>query len=133
MTIAFVDTSGLLAVLDRDDRHHARAARQWKNLIENHTSLLCTNYVLVETMAVVQNRLGMNALRVLCEDVSPLLGIEWVTEETHGAGTAAVLAASRRNLSLVDCISFEVMRRRGISRAFAFDRHFREQGFGTVD
>ena len=35
----------------------------------------------------------------------------------------------RRQLSLVDCISFDVMHRHGIRWAFAFDSHFKEQGF----
>jgi predicted nucleic acid-binding protein len=47
----------------------------------------------------------------------------------HEAAIAALLAAGRRQLSLVDCSSFELMRRREVSRAFAFDRHFREQKF----
>lgn len=133
MTAAFVDTSGLLAVLDRSDQHHARATRQWVSLIENCTPLLSTNYVIIETSAVAQNRLGMDAVRVFIEDILPLLAIEWVTSETHAAGTAALLAAGRRQLSLVDCVSFEIMRRRGLTRAFAFDRHFREQGYGPAD
>ena len=41
----------------------------------------------------------------------------------------ALLAASRRKVSLVDCMSFEVMRRYGIRSAFAFDPHFSEQDF----
>jgi predicted nucleic acid-binding protein len=32
----------------------------------------------------------------------------------------------------VDCVSFEVMRRLGIRRAFTLDEHFREQGFEVV-
>jgi uncharacterized protein len=43
-----------------------------------------------------------------------------------------VLAAARRNLSLVDCVSFELMRRLGIRRVFCFDPHFAEQGFELV-
>ncbi|MBI4581568.1 MAG: hypothetical protein HY718_17855 [Planctomycetes bacterium] len=54
-------------------------------------------------------------------------------EELHQAGMAAVLTAARRRLSLTDCVSFEVMRRRGIRQAPAFDRHFREQGFADVE
>jgi len=55
--------------------------------------------------------------------------LEWVDETIHQVGIASVLAAARRGLSLVDCVSFEIMRRLGIKRAFAFDRHFEEQGF----
>ena len=50
----------------------------------------------------------------------------------HRAAVAAVLASARRNLSLVDCASFEVMRRRGLRTAFTLDRHFAEQGFAVV-
>ncbi len=42
---------------------------------------------------------------------------------------AALLAADSRRKSLTDWSSFEIMRERGIVRAFAFDKHFREQGF----
>jgi predicted nucleic acid-binding protein len=42
---------------------------------------------------------------------------------------AALLTAGRRELSLVDCVSFACMRRLGITRALHFDRHFKEQGF----
>jgi predicted nucleic acid-binding protein len=44
----------------------------------------------------------------------------------------AVIAANRRDLSLVDAVSFDVMRRRGISRAFGFDRQFAEAGFARA-
>lgn len=131
--IAFVDTSAFLSVLDCDDRHHAAAKRKWRSLIETEAVLVTTNYVLIETIALVQNRLGLEALRSLNEDIVPLLGVEWVDEQTHRAGISGVLAASKRHLSLVDCVSFEVMRRLGITAAFAFDRHFREQGFGDVE
>jgi predicted nucleic acid-binding protein len=43
--------------------------------------------------------------------------------------TSALLTANRRQLSLVDCVSFEMMRRLGIKTAFTYDRHFSEQGF----
>jgi uncharacterized protein len=131
--IAFVDTSAFLAILDRDDRNHVRAGRKWKNLIERDAGLVCTNYVLLETTALLQARFGLQAMRVFQEDLSPLLMIEWVEAELHQAGMTAVLTTGRRGLSLTDCISFEVMRRRGIRKAFAFDRHFREQGFDDVD
>ena len=35
----------------------------------------------------------------------------------------------KRGISLVDYVSFLVMRRRGIKKALAFDPDFRDQGF----
>lgn len=84
---------------------------------------------MVETYALVQRRLGMDALRAFHEDIVPLLQIEWVGEELHQRGADAVLTANRRNLSLVDCTSFAAMRRLGIKKVFAFDKHFSEQRF----
>jgi predicted nucleic acid-binding protein len=49
--------------------------------------------------------------------------------EGDGAGLAAMLTANRKELSLVDCVSFEVMRRRDVTRAFALDTDFASQGF----
>ncbi|MCU0722568.1 MAG: VapC toxin family PIN domain ribonuclease, partial [Planctomycetes bacterium] len=58
--------------------------------------------------------------------------VEWVSPEDHAAAVSAWLAARRKDLSLVDCASFEVMRRLGLRRAFAFDRHFEQEGFEKV-
>jgi predicted nucleic acid-binding protein len=128
----FVDTSALLAVLDADEDRHRDAARLWQGLVTADAPLLVTNYVVVETFAVVARRLGLDAVRTLANALLPLLEIEWVTAEVHTAAVAALLVANRRGLSLVDCVSFETMRRRGLSRAFAFDQHFEEQGFAGV-
>lgn len=127
-----VDTSALYAVLDADDQNHGQARQAWADLITQGIELICTNYVLVETFALVQHRLGMEAVRVLQEDVLPVLHIEWVGESAHQAGITALLIAARRRLSLVDCVSFDTMRRLGIKTAFTFDRHFAEQGFEHI-
>jgi predicted nucleic acid-binding protein len=71
----------------------------------------------------------MEAVRVFEQDVMPILRIIWVTEEIHTAAVSAHLVADRRSLSLVDCVSFEIMRRTGVQKAFAFDRHFLDYGF----
>ena len=61
----------------------------------------------------------------------PVLTIDRISFGQHVQGMAALLAADRRNLSLVDCISFDAMRRRSLRHVFAFDKHFEEQGFTT--
>jgi predicted nucleic acid-binding protein len=128
----FVDTSAVFAVLDADDQNHGRAKQAWVNLIAQGAELVCTSYILVEAFALVQHRLGMEAARVLQDDVAPMLHVEWVDEGTHDAGVAALLTAARRQLSLVDCVSFNVMHRLGIKTAFAFDDDFAKQGFELI-
>ena len=128
----FVDTSALLAVIDVDDRNHKRAKRLWSKLISSGEILICTNYILVETFALVQHRFGMKAVRVLEDDIVPVFTVEWVDESIHKAAVSGLLAATRKKLSLVDCTSFEVMRCLGVREAFVFDPHFKEQGFICV-
>jgi len=128
----FADTSALFAVLDANDQNHERARQTWTDLVTQAVDLVCTNYVLVETFALVQHRLGMEAVRALQEDIVPVLRLEWVDASAHYASVTALLVAARRQLSLVDCASFDTMRRLGIQAAFTFDQHFAEQGFECV-
>lgn len=125
----FIDTSGFIAVLDRDDEHHVRVAQVWKEMLTTDETLVTTNYVLVETFALAQNRLGMRASKVLQEDIVPVLQVEWVNNTVHHAAVGVMLSTARKKLSLVDCVSFEIMRLLGITTAFTLDKHFKEQGF----
>jgi predicted nucleic acid-binding protein len=127
----FLDTSGLYAVFDRDDTNHSKAKTAWVELLREGAVLLTNNYVLLETAALLQHRIGVAGVRALHEEVTPLLQVDWVSEEQHRSGVEAVLAAGRKKLSLVDCVSFQTMRSRGVRSAFCFDVHFREQGFTT--
>ena len=131
MTV-FVDTSALYAVLDADDDQHSRAEAEWRRLVGGVSGLLTTSYVLVETTALVQHRLGMEAVGLLEQDIRPVLQVEWIDEALHATGMASMLAAGRRGLSLVDCVSFAVMARAGLRQAFAFDDHFAERGFSCL-
>ena len=128
----FIDTSAFLAVLDADDKNHRKAKTRWMELITSEAILFSNNYVLVETFALVQHRLGMGAVRTFNDDILPLINVEWVYEAAHKAGVNAMLVALRRKLSLVDCVSFETMRLLAVRTVFAFDAHFEEQGFNCM-
>ncbi|MEK7310967.1 MAG: PIN domain-containing protein [Chloroflexota bacterium] len=127
-----MDTSAFLAVLDADDANHAATKATWEQLVRDGGDLVCTSYVLVESFALIQNRLGVDAVRAFHESVVPFLYIEWIDAHRHASSVAALLTAARRNLSLVDCSSFDAMRRLGITTVFTFDHHFAEQGFACI-
>ena len=130
--MTFVDTSALIALLDGSETKHTACAREWRQLLADDEPLVTSSYVLVETYALAQRRLGIDAVRTLTTDYVPLLAVDWIDETVHGAGLASLLTANRRELSLVDCVSFEIMRRRDIAKAFALDADFTKQGFSVA-
>ena len=128
----FVDTSFLVALLDEDEDMHGDAIAQWRCVAEGRLPVLTSNYVVLESCAVLQRRLGVPAMRKLVRDILEPVALEWVTKDDHESAAEALLVADRRNLSLVDCVSFEVMRRLEIRECLAFDQHFADQGFSPV-
>jgi len=108
---------------------NTRAGETWGSLLRSGALLFSSNYVLVECLALVQNRLGMPAARALLQDQVPLISTLWVDAGDHDAAIQALLAAGRRKLSLVDCVSFQIMRRFGFQEVFTFDPYFEDQGF----
>ncbi|MEJ5309056.1 MAG: PIN domain-containing protein [Anaerolineae bacterium] len=125
----FVDTSAFLAILNSGDRFHAPAGAAWRTWITQDQRLITSNYIVLEATALVQHRLGVDAVATLHNDILPLLHIEWIDVALHNLGVNALLTHRQRQLSLVDCTSFALMRHLGIRHVFTFDRHFAEQGF----
>ena len=125
----FIDTAAFLAVLNANDQFHQSAKNTWGEILASNISLFSSNYVILETTALLQHRFGIEAVRLFESDILPVVEIIWVDEAIHQQGMSALLAANRRNLSLVDCTSFEIMRQIRTDKAFTFDPHFREQGF----
>jgi predicted nucleic acid-binding protein len=122
----FVDTSALVALLDEDDQWHSEAARLFRWLLTT-TDLVTSNYVQLETVALVRRPLGSGAVARLNEAIFPAMTTLWVDEATHTASLAVHAGGGRA--SLVDQVSFAVMRQQGIEQAFTFDRDFELQGF----
>ena len=128
----FVDTSALYATRSSTDKEHAAVRVAWRMLSEHKQRPITSNYGLLETMALVGRRLGLQAIRDLQTQLVPVLQVHWVDELTHERAVSALLTAGDRDLSLVDCVSFEMMRRLGLDPAFTFDSHFVRQGFKSA-
>ena len=128
MTI-FVDTSAFYAIVDDRDPNHDRARSTLAGLLAADGLLATHEYVVVESTALIQRRLGLGALRRFVDDLLPLVEIAWLDETLHVEAREALLAAGRRDVSLVDWTSFLVMRRHGVRRAFTFDPDFGAEGF----
>lgn len=128
MTV-FADTSALFALLVQDDSMHVRAKLNFEHFAQVNTSLLTSSYVLLETLTLLQRRVGLDALWGFNRKIFPILNIVWVDEAWHGRAVERLHSERNRGVSLTDCLSFEIMEARDIGTAFTFDRHFTERGF----
>lgn len=129
----FVDTSAFLAIANQNDPLHQTASTAWRRLIDDQQLMITSNYVVVETTALLQRRHGIAAVRRFVEAMLPLCVVEWVDSSVHDAAVSGVLASEGKSSpSLVDCVSFEIVRRNKIEAAFVFDRHFEDRGFETI-
>ncbi len=125
----FVDTSAFFAMMNAADDNHSVARAIWVELRERGSQLVTSNYVIVETITLLARRNGFQAVRDFQSLFVPILHAIWIYERLHERAIAALLTSGIRDLSLVDCTSFEVMRERSLDTAFAFDAHFTHQGF----
>jgi len=130
--VIFVDTSAIYAWADVADPNHRTALRRLQAILDRGEDLLTHNYVLLESVALLQARLGVSAAARLGKDSGMFL-VEWVDEELHASGMRELERTRKRHLSLVDHISFLVMRAKAVEAAFAFDPDFAAAGFRLVD
>jgi len=125
----FIDTSAFYALMDSSDKYHEEAARTWVHLVEEEAPMTTSNYIVVESIALLQARLGIKAAQVWEKDVLALADMLWVDEKIQRQSLDLWRGLAKRGLSLVDCSSFILMRNNNIENYFGFDSHFKEQDF----
>ncbi|MCP4754772.1 MAG: type II toxin-antitoxin system VapC family toxin [Proteobacteria bacterium] len=125
----FIDTSAFYALMDRSDGQHAPAAHIWTDLLNTAVDLKTSNYIVVETYALMQSRLGLEAAILWHKDILGVTDILWIDARQHNLAFELWAGLGRKKLSFVDCTSFAIMRSHHLDNVFGFDKHFSEQGF----
>ncbi|MFN2400254.1 MAG: type II toxin-antitoxin system VapC family toxin [Gemmatimonadaceae bacterium] len=128
----FVDTSALYALLVRSEVDHRAVTEAFRVAAERGRRLLTTNYILLETAALLQHRIGLEPVRDLDGRVSPLLEVIWVGSELHRRAVERLFRMNRRHLSLVDAVSFTAMEMEGVTDVLALDADFESEGFHPI-
>ncbi|HKZ36129.1 MAG TPA: PIN domain-containing protein [Chryseolinea sp.] len=126
-----VDTAYVLALVNERDQYHDRA-QELADLFEGH-DLLITDAVLLE----IGNALARGFKEQAIEIITYFIESEEVEIFRHSSqifdkAFALYKKYADKEWSLVDCISFIVMRERGIKQALTFDRHFEQAGFVAI-
>lgn len=129
---AFIDTSALLALGHSRDQHHARAVE----LADRHRAaggtFIGTTLVLSEfyshLLYLRDPAVARTALRHLLDD--PIHSwVEVGPDRVRESMSRWLARYDDQAFSLVDAVSFEVMRSEKVTAAFAFDHHFEVAGF----
>ena len=128
----FTDSSAFLAIVKVDDINHFHAKQQWMSLLDSDEILYTNNYIVIESIAILQKWSGLKVVEQLQRNILDLVRIDWVEKEQHLQALETVFEHKRRRLSLVDCTAFQTMRHLGIDTVFTFDNHFREEGFNVI-
>ena len=124
----FLDTSAIYALADKSDPNHADAYRKFDLALKAREMFLLHNYVLIESATLLQARLGVQSALAFLKDVRAF-DTEWVDQALHQEAQEEFERIGKKGVSLVDCMSLVVMRRRGVKKILAFGREFQEQGF----
>ena len=128
----FVDTSGFHALLVGSEPDSEAVLNAFRRAAESGRRMLTSNYVVLETTALLQNRVGLNPVRDLEAKFLPLMETVFIDAALHRRAVERLLRIDRRRVSLVDASSFEVMDAHGIADVLGLDSDFEGQGFRLV-
>lgn len=121
--IVLVDSSAIVALVDRNDRTHGAAVAAYRSLVEEGFRLFTTNFIVAETVSLLTDGPGPDIARQWLRDHR--LTVYHADEEDEQRARAQVIASrSPRGLSYTDAVSMVVMQRLGISNAFSVDPDF---------
>ncbi len=127
----FVDTAYVLALVNEHDQFHERA-QEIADLFEGQ-KLLITDAILLEIGNALSRGFKEEAIEVISNFIgSEEVEIVYYTPQIFNKAFALYKKYDDKEWSLVDCISFIVMRERGITQVLTFDRHFKQAGFTVI-
>jgi hypothetical protein len=129
-----LDTSFILALENREDRHHARAKQLDRDLAAQGAVLMLHWGILLEIgdgyARIGRRAKGMELLdKFLREDGFQVVPL---SEDVVDRAIALFRSRSDKEWGLTDCVSFVLMEREGVKEALTADIHFRQAGFAAL-
>jgi uncharacterized protein len=130
----FIDTSAFLARYLKNDQYHTPALTTWRELEQSSTSLVTSSFVLNETFTLLGRRATYTfaSERAAAIYTSKVLTIFRPALEDELAALEMFKKYADQKISFTDALSFVLMRKQSITRAFSFDQHFAYVGFEVL-
>jgi predicted nucleic acid-binding protein len=133
-TEAFLDTAFAIALSSSGDDLHRAALALADELETSPTRIVTTRAVLMEIgNALSKQRYRPAAVELLLSlENDPKVEIVPVSGDLYAQAFKLFSERTDKEWGLVDCVSFVVMRERGITDALTSDDHFRQAGFNAL-
>lgn len=130
----FLDASFAIALSSPRDQHHEQAARLASQVEQRGVQLVTTRAVVLEIGNALAKRRHREAAAALLDALEhdPSVQVIPLSEELFQRGWALYRQHQDKEWGLTDCISFVVMRDRGLTDALTADEHFRQAGFRAL-
>ncbi len=130
----FVDTSAWVALADKDDTYHKKAASLYTILLKSHKNLITSNLVIAESYILILKELGHKAALGFLEGIkaSPRVLKIYTNEDIEKDAEEILMKYVDQDFSYTDAVSFVIMKRHKIRKAFCFDKHFLIAGFVKI-
>jgi uncharacterized protein len=127
----FIDTSAWFAGIAKNDQYNEPAMKCRNQLLKGKTRFTTSNLIIHETTMLLERKVSkkesIRFLKAIVKD--PIVEIIHADEDVEQEAYELYQKYKDHDFSVVDCISFVIMRKYKISRCFTFDKHFSTMGF----
>lgn len=124
----FVDTSFFFALFSTKDPDHERVREALDSLSNQRLNelLITTNHVVFETIRLTRRKINHPKAVWMGEFLysEKMTRIHWASQEEEKAAFAYLAKYNDQHYSPVDCLSFVIMDRLGITEALTIDSDF---------
>jgi predicted nucleic acid-binding protein len=127
----FLDTSFAVALTVASDRHHEKALALADETVRVRAKLITTAAVVLEIgNSLARARYRTSAVTLLASlHRDPRIEVASLTDDLLAEASTLYSDRGDKEWGLTDCVSFIVMKRRGLTDVLSADDHFRQAGF----
>lgn len=130
----FVDTGAFVGRHLAKDQHHRAASDSWAEIGRSGERCVTSNFVIDEAVTLIGRRAGHRFAADVIRRLYTSRALELIRPDAEAELAALSIYETYhdQDVSFTDCISFVLMERRKLRRAFTFDHHFRIAGFEVL-
>ncbi len=129
-----MDTSAWLALNDKSDQYHKKAISKSKKITQEKIELITSEYIVDETLTIIRYRVSHPAAVIFGESLfnSNIVKINDIAKEDILKAWDFFKKYKDKDFSFTDCTSFTLMQKLRLSKAFTFDKHFKQIGIEII-